>query len=132
MSPATRRFPRLPLLVVFVALVAVIAAVLTTSLRHRDARPGDANYRRWMISDLHGLGNAEALFFTTTGHYTADPDSTMFLRSVGVDKPSVTLREGGWSATVTDPRAPGLKCGIGVGVRNPVSRSAKSGEVACD
>jgi hypothetical protein len=85
-----------------------------------------------MRSDLVGLIHTEQATLRMRGRYVADPEEAGHISSPGVTTPVIILSDTGWSATVQYKTIPGIRCGIGVYMRNPLSRLAKSGEIVCE
>jgi hypothetical protein len=116
-----------------IATVLVAMAIIALSLvfwpRQSDSQA--TMLRGIMISDLTGLRNSEIAFYRQFGRFTTAIDSTPFLSSFGVNRPTVTLADSGWSATITHPRLPGETCAVAMLTKNPLQADAGSGEVVC-
>ena len=117
--------------VVFAALVSIPAILL-----QRRKPPADDKVTRVAIStmrsDLQGLILAEEMTRRLRGRYEVDPASAGHISSVGVTKPVIILSDTGWAATVGHKTMPELRCAVAVHIRNPLKRSAKSGEIVCE
>jgi|SRR5689334_13629543 len=122
-------------IIAILAVVLVIVAIPFFLLRSRPKLPDDKVTRvaiSSMKSDLQGLIAAEELTRRIRGHYEIDPASAGHLSSPGVTPPVIVLADTGWSATVGFKTIPEIRCAVGVYKRNPLKRSAKSGEIVCE
>jgi hypothetical protein len=110
-------------------IIIVVAVALSGSMRPKSEKVRDVE--RYLTSDLQGLAAAQLVSKVQTGKYAPDVGKLGKLPTIGVNNPEMQVTADGWSAVVTHKQVPGIRCGIGVGMRNPVNRFAKSGKVAC-
>lgn len=134
MQASQTKTPSLKLTLIGAAILVVVIAVAVTltSGRRASTAPGAEQAMRYMKSDLLALVRAEAITKRSTGTYTSDPARAGLLQSLGVNVPEVTVTGDGWSAIVTSAQVPGIRCAVAVDARNPLKRSAKSGEIVCE
>jgi hypothetical protein len=99
-------------------------------------------YEAQMKSDLRFLRASEENFFVDSGRYaksidrlvtvTANGVTIRFASMPGVSTPTLVFTsDSTYSATVTHAKAPGVICGLGVGVPNPVDPSVADSMPAC-
>ena len=114
----------------FVAIVSIPVILL-----QRRTSPADDKLTRValssMRSDLRGLILAQEMTRRLRSRYEVDPESAGHISTPGVTKPVIILSDTGWSATVSYKTMPELRCAVAVYNRNPLKRSAKSGEIVC-
>lgn len=85
-----------------------------------------------MRSDLRNLVMAQEARFAEFARYADELSGTHFRSSSIVSTPTIVVTNGGYTATVTSSRAPGVLCAVASGsATNPVNASAKSGEPEC-
>ena len=113
------------LVLIGAGLVVVIVAVILFMPRRRD--PMTESALRSMRSDLQGLVAAEEMTRRIAGRYVDSPEGAGHLSSVGMNPPVITLKDDGWSATITAKNFPELQCAVAVRTRNPLSRFADNG-----
>lgn len=83
-------------------------------------------------SDLRNLVAAQESYFADAARYTTNLGTLGFRSSTGVTRPQITLvRGGGYTAEVTHPSAPGLRCAIAVFADNPIDRNAGDADPVC-
>jgi hypothetical protein len=119
-----------------IALLAiVIIGVVVVYLRPREpfqpSTPGEKTVLNVMESDLMALARQESFYYHEHGRFTTHAESTLFLSSLGVSPPKITMRDSGYYAIVTHGSLPGVQCAIAVGTKNPLDRSTKETFPAC-
>ena len=120
------------LLIGAVVIAAIVAVPIMVLQRRQPVDETTAFAHKIMSSDLRGLVLAEATTRQLRGRYSNDPEEAGHISSPNVSLPVITLSDTGWSAIVTHKAIPGLRCGVGVYLPNPIRRSAKSGEIVCE
>jgi len=120
------------ILILLAVIIAIPVVVLTIRRQPAPTDPVTRMAYTSMRSDLVGLINAEQATLRIRGRFLADPEAAGHISSPGVTTPVIILSDTGWSATVGYKTIPGIRCGIGVYMRNPLSRLAKSGEIVCE
>jgi hypothetical protein len=119
-------------LVIAGAALVVIVVIVVIAVALSGTRRGPVTQaERYLAGDLQGLASAEMVSKMTTGKYSADLEKLAKLPTVGVSNPDIKVSDDGWSATVTSKMVPDVRCAMAVGMRNPLSWFAKSGEIVC-
>lgn len=113
-------------------IVVVVIGILATIAIPRFSVVKQKSYRTQAIVDLTSLRTAEESFFTDSNRYGGLSEiASRRSGTSGVGVPVVTAGISSWSATLTHPQVPGMVCGIGVAVPNPVDPAAGEGEPSC-
>ena len=112
---------------IVIAIVAILAAIAIP----RFAATRTKRYMADMKSDLRALATVEDAFNSDSSYYTRNLPPGKFRSSPGVSPPAIVATDSGYTATVTSSNLPGVTCGIGVGLKNPVDATAPDGEPAC-
>lgn len=117
-------------LIVFAILPAtLVVAIIALIVIPKFSVDNNRLYLAQMKSDLRNLNTAEETYFADSSKYTTNL-GRLFVSTVGVSAPTITLTAKGYTATVTHNSAPGKICGIGVEAPNPVA-PAGDGEPVC-
>ena len=121
----------------FVVDVVVLPPSSIPSTSNRDAASLDDSHQIGVIatkSFLRTLVTSEEEYFSDHSRYTnrlADLKHVEIPSGVALKTLSPSADGKSWIATATHSRVPGVICGIGIGVGNPVSSTAVEGEPAC-
>ena len=126
-----RQFGRYVAAALVVVAVVGLVFVFWPQTLYQPSNPSEKAASDAMESDLIGLARQEALFYRINGRFTVGPESTFFMRSVGVNRPVVRLKGLGWYATVTHQSLPGVTCAIAVSTTNPIYRRATDADPVC-
>jgi hypothetical protein len=116
-------------MILFVPAMGIIAIVAFGALGNFNVMKRGA-YVSVMKADLAKLVDNETHYFADSMQFTADA-ARVLTPTTGVSSPVIAVTDHGFSATVTHDKAPGMICGIGIGIANPVSASAPDKEVVC-
>lgn len=117
--------------VIDVLIIVAIVAILVAIAIPRFAATKTKGYTADMKSDLRALAAAEDKFNADSSYYTRTPPPGRFRSTPGVSAPTIVTSDSGYTATVTNANLPGVTCGIGVSMKNPVDSTASDGEPAC-